>query len=751
MSDELQMEKENDQKEQDVQPVPVPAVGEGSSGDTSILPIQTVTVQNTAGQTDSDKTTNDQNSTPKNTDNQTGTPKNTDNQTDSDKTTNDQNSTPKNTDNQTGTPKDTDNQTGTPKNTDNQTDATENADNQTGIPKDTDNQTGTPKDTDNQTGTPKSDTPQNSVQPVQDRANMDLVRTAMRASGRPRLKNIKTRTTPFHTMKQLLQMEERHKKKAKEEKKNENSGNEGDKKLDINTQDGLVNGLLDMRNSNIYKAVVLARELEGGGSNPLRSGRFSRFFKSSKYNKAADSMKLIGAANGALGVLDGAIGDGGFASSVVGKGITLVSNFMALITSIRDFVVKIKNFKKEKTKTGKVFSIIGMLTDIFTALGKGCAIAKTLAEYGGKTDGIFKNGALWDRITLLMNSASQIGGLLGAARGLHVTKYGISKLKALENIRWKGGNGGDGIQAIVAKYEQPQIVQEGGNNDVQTEDLQEEEEQEEDRQNMNRAPISGEGNLENDDNVNNANPNLTGAHGDEGEREAPARRRRLILRRRRNAQRAENAPEAGAAKKQKPQTATKTERTERRAAANRLLNKEEVSSEEKDRLASYVAIHRRIEKTQSSLTTTSTGLVAAAIGLGSSVAISVNNNTGSDSSKTAKTWMGFAASLGGIVATGTKMGLEKRNQKKQDSDEADAIQGRLWGTIEELKDDKYGLRGARKKADEATEEAELDEPRAVYKRYMAAQSQFEDSGVKYDQLFQVPDLRSFKKALISGI
>ena len=48
--------------------------------------------------------------------------------------------------------------------------------------------------------------------------------------------------------------------------------------------------------------------------------------------------------------------------------------------------------------------------------------------------------------------------------------------------------------------------------------------------------------------------------------------------------------------------------------------------------------------------------------------------------------MGFAASLGGIVATGTKMGLEKRNQKKQDSDEADAIQGRLWGTIEELKE-----------------------------------------------------------------
>ena len=80
----------------------------------------------------------------------------------------------------------------------------------------------------------------------------------------------------FHTMKELLQMEERHKEKEKDKK----DGNKKDKKRDINTQNGLVSGLLHMRDSNIYKAVVLARELEGGGNNPLRSGRFQRFFKS---------------------------------------------------------------------------------------------------------------------------------------------------------------------------------------------------------------------------------------------------------------------------------------------------------------------------------------------------------------------------------------------------------------------------------------------------------------------------------------
>lgn len=424
-----------------------------------------------------------------------------------------------------------------------------------------------------------------------------------------------------------------------------------------------------MRNSNIYKAVVLARELEGGGNNPMRSGRFQRFFKSSKYNKAADSLKIIGAANGALSTLDAVVGEGTYKDSLIGKGIGLISDFMALVTSIRDFVTKIQNYKKGKTKTDNAFSVIGMLTDIFTVLAKGCSMAKTIAGFAGKKDGIFANGALWDRITLLINSASQIGGFLGAARGLHVTRAGISKLKVLENMRWKGGNAGEGIQAIVEKHEQ--------------------------------------------------------------------------------ARREGQAPQAGAGKK--PQKATKTERAERRAAANKLLNKEEVSSEEKDRLASYVAIHRRIDRTKRSLATTSTGLIAVAIGLGSSIATSVNNNTDSDSSKTAKTWMGFAASLGGIGAAGTKMGIEKRNQEKQDSDEADAVQGRLWGTIEELKDDKYGLKGAGKKTDAAREDAELEEPRAVYKRYVAAQSQFEDSGVNYAQLFQAPDLRNFKKTLISGI
>ena len=610
---------------------------------------------------------------------------------------------------------------------------------------------------------------------------MDMAHAVMRAGGARRLGSDRTgRVTSFHTMKELLQMEERHKEKAKEAKKDKKDGGKEEKKPDINTQDGLTRGLIHMRDSNIYKAVVLARELEGGGNNPLRSGRFSRFFKSSKYGKAADSMKLIGAANGALGTLDKVIGDGGFGNSVIGKGITLVSNFMALITSIRDLVTKIRNFKKGKTKTDKAFSVIGMLTDIFTVLAKGCAMAKTIAGYCGKSDGIFGDGKLWDRITLLMNSASQIGGFLGAARGLHVTRAGVSKLKVLENMRWKGGNGGDGIQAIVEKYEQPQEAQGEENGDHadagENEDGRDEDGRDEDVRDENRAQVPAEQHHEDGGNhVNDANPNPNPqpAPGGAGAgEEAPHRRRKLrlrIRRKNRNAQEAEQtpqgqeagqtpqgqeagqAPQAGAGKKQKPQTATKTERAERRVAANKLLNKEGVSSEEKDRLASYVAIHRRIDKTKRSLATTSTGLISAAIGLGSSIATSTNYNTGSDSSKTAKTWMGFAASLGGVGATGTKMGIEKRNQEKQDSDEADAVQTRLWGTIEELKDDKYGLRGARRKADTATEEAELEEPKAVYKRYVAAQSQFEDSGVDYAQLFQAPDLRSFKKTLISGI
>lgn len=612
---------------------------------------------------------------------------------------------------------------------------------------------------------------QENPQPVQERINMDMAHAVMRAGGARRMwKDHGERGISFHTMKELLQMEERHKEKEKDKK----DGNKKDKKRDINTQNGLVSGLLHMRDSNIYKAVVLARELEGGGNNPLRSGRFQRFFKSSKYNKAADSLKIIGAANGALGTLDAVVGEGTYRDSVIGKGIGLISDFMALVTSIREFVIKIKNYKKGKTRTDKAFTVIGMLTDIFTVLAKGCSMAKTIAGFAGKKDGIFDNGALWDRITLLMNSASQIGGFLGAARGLHVTRAGISKLKVLENMRWKGGNGGEGIQAIVEKYEQPQEAQgeengdhadAGENEDGQTEngiqgneDEHNEDGRDEDVQDENRAQVPAEQHHEDGGNhVNDANPNPNPqpAPGGAGAgEEAPHRRRKLrlrIRRKNRNAQEAGQAPQAGAGKKQKPQTATKTERAERRVAANKLLNKEEVSSEEKDRLASYVAIHRRIDRTKRSLATTSTGLIAAAIGLGSSIAISVNNNTGSDSSKTAKTWMGFAASLGGVGATGTKMGIEKRNQEKQDSDEADAVQARLWGTIEELKDDKYGLRGAVKKADTATEEAELEEPRAVYKRYVAAQSQFEDSGVNYAQLFQAPDLRSFKKMLISGI
>jgi len=469
------------------------------------------------------------------------------------------------------------------------------------------------------------------------------------------------------------------------------------------------------RKGNIYMAVVLAKELEAGKPNRSNSSRASRFFNSSGFNKTSDVVKLVGLGSATLGTFDTQ-----YAGSGVSKGISLVSNMMQMVTSIRDFVKKIKGFKSiqgendKDRKLNKLFSVIGMVSDLSMVLSKGAAIAKTIAGVVGKSGGVFTKiftSKIMNYVTLFLNATSQIGGILGGSRGLMKAKEGLTKLSGREGTLWMG------VEPIAAKYQ---------SKDDDVADPQPPASAIEKKEEPSVKDIEGE-------------PSVKKTEGEAADKKPedgnPAQ---------------QQGGASGDSKKEGVPAATKEEREKRRRTATALLEREDLSDADKTKIMKYIAICRKYENTHANLVKGATGLAAAAVGFGSSIATGVHYGVNNEISGKITKYAGLAASLGGIAATGTKMGMDHHTKDKQ-SAETSLIQTRLMGGIKSLQGDEYGLRGISQSLLSNGTGEDKEKARDALKKYADVDGLLQGGGVDYDQLFKAPNMGAFQKLLVAGI
>ena len=144
------------------------------------------------------------------------------------------------------------------------------------------------------------------------------------------------------------------------------------------------------------------------------------------------------------------------------------------------------------------------------------------------------------------------------------------------------------------------------------------------------------------------------------------------------------------------------------------------------------------------------GLVVNAIGLASSIT-NITLLSGEENAQSTSVGLGAAAAFGGAGLTAAKIGMDKSNQKKQNSEETAMIKGRLWSLIHGLDDDKFGLKGISEslEADPSPEKAE--EAKGVVNKYKAVDGQLQGAFVEYEDLFKAKDAEEFRNLLVSAI
>ncbi len=506
----------------------------------------------------------------------------------------------------------------------------------------------------------------------------------------------------FDTMDDLKKRKGQHEKEETKERNDQEPGQD-DSAMELWRK------VEKCRDGNLYMAVVLAKELEAGKPNRSSSGgRVSRFFNSSTFNKTADVVKVVGLGSAALGSLDAK-----YAATPVSKGISLVSNMMQMVTSIRDFVKKIKGFKSIKgedekdRKINKIFSVIGMVSDLSMALSKGAAIAKTIAGIAGKSGGIFTKiftSKIMNYVTLFLNATSQIGGILGGSRGLMKAKEGLRKLSGAEGALWTT------VEPIAVKYQ-------GQDEDAADSML----------------PPPGAIEKKEEPSVKDIEGEAADKKPEDGN---PAPQQ-------------QGGGPAGSKAAGKP-AATKEEREKRRRTAAALLGREDLSDGDKAKLMKYIVICRKYENTHANLVKGATGLAAAAVGFGSSIATGVHYGVGNGTTAKITKYAGLAASLGGIAATGTKMGMDSHTKDKQ-SAETSLMQTRLMGGIKSLQADEYGLRGISQSLLSNGTGENKDKAQDALKKYADVDGLLQAADVKYDQLFKAPNIGAFQKLLVADI
>lgn len=447
----------------------------------------------------------------------------------------------------------------------------------------------------------------------------------------------------------------------------------------------------EARRGNIYSAVVLAKGLENHQSNPFASGRASRFFNSSKIDKALDVNKLAMGANGIASSWDKE-----YADSKLGNSISLVVNMIALVGSLRDLVKKIKGFRnmpkwskemEASQKKGAIrdnaFAVLGIISDAATILLRVCGVAKAIAGLAGQGKSVFAK--VTGYVSLALGGFTQIVGLSSSVNQMLKLK---ENRKKVADARDKAG---EKVDRIKEKYfpeaERPQ------------------------------AEEPGEG----------GEPENDGAPAQEKKTGASAGRTRAEI--------AVLLMEQGGVTEEEKDVLTGYLMLERKAGK---LNEQLMNG-----IFGLTTL-------STGLISTITGSVSA--GLKEKTETDEDKKR-SDKANLANQIVG-TVSNGAVIVGASKnltQGVMKKVKEKNPSSAEKVLQNRVKDVLEEMKEKKYGLRGiAQGLQDDPNDEQKAAATQALEK-YAAADKRLQGLGVDYGVLLKAHDEKAFEKALIAGI
>lgn len=186
----------------------------------------------------------------------------------------------------------------------------------------------------------------------------------------------------------------------------------------------------------------------------------------------------------------------------------------------------------------------------------------------------------------------------------------------------------------------------------------------------------------------------------------------------------------------------------------RVMERPDVSEEDKAVLATYLAREKMISKSKLAMANVSTGLITASLGLGASLFKSEAMNTKGDIQKRAMTAAGHTGGLANFSMLASTVGLHiaGKHVNKTDERETGLIREGLWGAVHGLTDDKFGLRKIAATLEPANpDKGHIQEAEYAVKRYETASKQLAGSGVNFAKLFAANDLETFKDSLVAGM
>lgn len=398
-----------------------------------------------------------------------------------------------------------------------------------------------------------------------------------------------------------------------------------------------------LREGELYQAVLVARELKSGRTNPMATGRARRYFNkasgitSSALDIAADANKVFASTVGIASTIDRK----GKYKPVL-QGAALVSNFISIMTTSRDIYHKAKDFFKTfKTTsiTDKLFQGIALCGDLSTWLSKACSIAKTIVNYfGGVNKPMLKEITKW--LTLALNMGTQIAGIANASRGIHKQRKMYKQLSDAEDKMWTNG-----IQPILNAH--------GVSTDTNEEPSDD-------------KPVNGDSEKED-------------GNKEESVKEASEQE---------ESKTAEDSSE----------TSKEMSSYQRQKAVEQLLeNSPNLSEKEENALLNFLSTTRKKDKIVHTIVATSSGIVASVTGLCSSLFTSAVYGMSYDKG-IAKKLPGIGTAGIGVITNSVAIGsiglktYAKRQAGKGDS-RSDLIGDRLWGRLAALGEEQYGLKG----------------------------------------------------------
>lgn len=186
----------------------------------------------------------------------------------------------------------------------------------------------------------------------------------------------------------------------------------------------------------------------------------------------------------------------------------------------------------------------------------------------------------------------------------------------------------------------------------------------------------------------------------------------------------------------------------------RVMERPDVSEEDKAVLATYLAREKMISKSKLAMANVSTGLITASLGLGATLFKGQAKHTeGIDQKRalTAATHAGALTNVSMLLST-AGMHIAGKHVNKTDERETGLIKEGLWGAVHGLTDDKFGLRKIAATLEPANpDEGHVQEAGSVVKRYETASKQLAGSGVNFAKLFAANDLDTFKDSLVAGL